>query len=112
VWGVLNWIPIVPLDGGHMAQHFIAIFNEERAPLIAQIITWIAVAVVVPFAIINGYEFGAIIVVMFAFFGFREYRAGQRNARGREGTVEVGSTEIDRAETETGPPDPPPAFPI
>jgi membrane-associated protease RseP (regulator of RpoE activity) len=21
VWGVLNWIPIVPLDGGHMVQH-------------------------------------------------------------------------------------------
>jgi Zn-dependent protease len=112
VWGVLNWIPIVPLDGGHMAQHFIAIFNEERAPLIAQIITWIAVAVVVPFAIINGYEFGAIIVVMFAFFGFREYRADQRGAAGTDGTVGVASTEIERTETETGPPDPPPAFPI
>ncbi|MEN8238663.1 MAG: hypothetical protein ABFR53_05610, partial [Actinomycetota bacterium] len=22
VWGVLNWVPIVPLDGGHMVLHF------------------------------------------------------------------------------------------
>ncbi len=74
VWGVLNWIPIVPLDGGHMVQHFIAIFSEKNAPLISQIITWIAVAVLVPYAWLNGYRFGVFIVVLFAISGFREYR--------------------------------------
>ena len=74
VWGVLNWIPIVPLDGGHMVQSFISIFSPQKAPLISQIITWIAVAVIVPFAWTNGYRFGVIIVVMFAFAGLREYR--------------------------------------
>jgi len=74
VWGVLNWIPIVPLDGGHMVQHFIAIFNEKKAPLFSQIITWTAVVLIVPYAWVNGYRFGVFIVIMFAISGFREYR--------------------------------------
>ena len=74
VWGILNWIPIVPLDGGHMVQHLIAIFSEKRAPLISQIVTWTAVAIIVPYAWVNGYRFGVFIVVMFAISGLREYR--------------------------------------
>jgi len=81
VWGILNWIPIVPLDGGHMVQSFISIFSPKKAPLISQIITWIAVAVIVPYAWTNGYRFGVIIVVMFAFSGLREYR--QQAARSK-----------------------------
>ena len=74
LWGVLNWIPIVPLDGGHMVESFAAIFNEDKAPFIGQVVTWIAVAIVVPLALVNGYQFGAIIVVFFAIAGVREYR--------------------------------------
>ncbi len=74
IWGVLNWIPIVPLDGGHMVQHLVAIVNEEKAPLIGQIVTWIAVAIVVPYAWLNGYRFGVFVVILFAVSGLREYR--------------------------------------
>lgn len=74
IWGVLNWVPIVPLDGGHMVKHLIAIFSPDRAPLIAQVVTWIAVAVIVPLAWTYGYTFAAIIVVFFALAGLREYR--------------------------------------
>ena len=55
-WGVLNWIPIVPLDGGHMTESLAAMIDEDRAPLIGQIVTWTAVAIVVPLALINGYH--------------------------------------------------------
>lgn len=75
VWGVLNWVPIVPLDGGHMAEHLIAVFNEEKAPFIAQVVTWVAVAILVPLALINGFYFAAGIVVFFAFLGWRDYRS-------------------------------------
>ncbi|MCB1246127.1 MAG: site-2 protease family protein [Acidimicrobiia bacterium] len=78
VWGVLNWVPIVPLDGGHMVLHLVAMIDEKRAPLIAQVITWVAVAVIVPLAIWAGYYFAAAIVVFFAFMGFREYRDATR----------------------------------
>jgi stage IV sporulation protein FB len=81
VWGVLNWIPIVPLDGGHMVQHLAAIVDERRAPLIGQIVTWVAVAFVVPIAWISGYRFAALIVVFFAFAGLREYQDQMRSIR-------------------------------
>ncbi len=105
VWGVLNWIPIAPLDGGHMAEHFIAIFNEEKAPFIAQIVTWVTVAIVVPFAIINGYQFGAIMVGVFAFMGYRSYRE-----KTKPPTTEQDPRPAPPASPT--PPDPPPAFPI
>ncbi len=110
VWGVLNWIPIVPLDGGHMMQHFIAIFNEKRAPLIAQIVTWVSVGVIVPLAVVNGFIFGAVIVVIFALAGLREFRQGSARPSKPEMTaVEPG--DVDPVEP-APPSEPPPAFPI
>lgn len=113
VWGILNWVPIVPLDGGHMTQHFIAIFNEDKAPLIAQVVTWIAVAIIVPLALMNGYQFAAILVVMFALFGFREFRANQTRADLPAGMIEAESRDTDHPQAlPPPPPDDPPAFPI
>lgn len=89
VWGVLNWVPIVPLDGGHMVQSLASMVSEEKGPLIAQVVTWIAVAIVVPLAVMNGYDFAAIIVVVFAFSGLRQYRAtaARTAAKNRPPTV-------------------------
>jgi stage IV sporulation protein FB len=111
VWGILNWIPVVPLDGGHMVQHFIAIFSKKKAPLLSQIITWIAVTVIVPYAWLNDYQFGAIIVLMFAFAGLREYR--QKAAIARPGPVRHPQPQSQPAPpADPTPPKPPPDFPI
>ena len=113
VWGVLNWIPIVPLDGGHMVQHLAAMLNEEKAPLIGQIVTWIAVAVVVPYAWLNGYTFGAIIVVMFAFSGLRDYRttAARKKPRAVHPPDPQPAPPADPFPSNK-PPEQPPEFPI
>lgn len=84
VWGILNWVPIVPLDGGHMVQSLAAMVNEEKAPLIGQVVTWITVAIVAPIALMNGFQFAAIIVVLFALSGMREYRASAAAAKAAE----------------------------
>ena len=84
LWGALNWIPIVPLDGGHMVQSLISIWDEERAPFISQVITWIAVAIVVPVALIYGNPWAAVIVVIFAIAGVREYQQRRDAARARK----------------------------
>jgi len=109
IWGALNWIPIVPLDGGHMVQHLAAMFNEDKAPLIGQVVTWAAVAIVVPYAWVNGYRFAVFIVVMFAFNGLREYRAtmARRKARSRPPQDPRPVPPADPT-----PPQPPPEFPI
>jgi stage IV sporulation protein FB len=109
VWGILNWIPIVPLDGGHMVQSLASMVNEERAPLISQVITWMTVAIVAPLAYLNGYQFAAIIVVMFAFSGLREYRAkvDRNKAKSRPLADPQPAPPADPT-----PPTPPPEFPI
>ncbi len=108
VWGILNWIPIVPLDGGHMVQHLAAVFIEEKAPLIGQVVTWISVAIVVPLAWVNGFPFGAIIVIFFAAMGLRDYRAREAAKRA------VTRPEIiaPAPPADPAPPTPPPEFPI
>jgi stage IV sporulation protein FB len=113
VWGILNWVPIVPLDGGHMVLHLVSMFDEERAPLIAQVATWIAVAILAPVAWINGYRFGSLIVIVFAFMGLREYQDTASKRRGHAPSpgapTESGAhPPIDQAPAAPEPPD----FPI
>jgi Zn-dependent protease len=111
VWGILNWIPIVPLDGGHMVQHLAAMVNEDRAPLIGQIVTWVAVVIVVPLAIANGFQLGAVFVVIFAAMGFRTYRA-QEAAKKASTQPEIIAPAPPADPTPPDPPAPPPEFPI
>lgn len=84
VWGILNWVPIVPLDGGHMVQSVASAISEKHGPLISQVITWITVAIIVPLALMTGREFAAIIVVLFAFSGLREYRSAAARQKAKE----------------------------
>jgi len=109
VWGVLNWIPIVPLDGGHMVESLAAMVSEERAPLISQVITWTTVAIVAPLAYLNGYQFAAIIVVMFAFSGLREYRA---KAERQKAKSRLPADPQPAPPADPTPQTPPPEFPI
>jgi len=101
VWGVLNWIPIIPLDGGHMVKHLAGMVNEEKAALVGQVVTWITVAVVVPLAISKGFTFAAVLVVIFAVSGLREYRA---QSKPRPKPPIAPSDPVDQSE--------PPQFPI
>lgn len=111
IWGVLNWIPVVPLDGGHMVQHLVSMFDEERAPLIGQIVTWVTLAVLIPLAWINGYRFAVLILVFFAFAGFREYRSEmdrRERQRAAERAADGGSVAPDEIlPAPPGPPTPP-----
>ncbi|MGI9665865.1 MAG: hypothetical protein ACR2N2_02030, partial [Acidimicrobiia bacterium] len=111
IWGVLNWIPIVPLDGGHMVQSLISVWDEDRAPFIGQVITWIAVAIVVPLALMNGYQFGAIIVVVFAFAGVREYQqkkeAREAAQQAAERADQISNGTISPEDVRPAPPAPP-----
>jgi stage IV sporulation protein FB len=37
-WGLLNWLPIRPLDGGHLLQSFLERFTPQRVDVIARIV--------------------------------------------------------------------------
>ncbi len=118
VWGVLNWIPIVPLDGGHMLQHVVSLFDEKRAPIIGQVVTWITLGILVPIAWINGYRFAVFILAFFAIAGWREYRdemdrrrrVAERAAKPPAGDVVEGVVVTEEVRpAPPAPPTPPPA---
>ncbi len=114
VWGVLNWLPVVPLDGGHMVQHLISIFDEERAPFIGQVITWATVAVLSPIAWVNGYRFAVLILGFFALAGWREYRDEMDRrtaAKHRSEAAERGVVVPDEVRPAPPAPPTPPAHP-
>jgi hypothetical protein len=50
-WGLLNWLPIRPLDGGHLLESFLDRFVSHRADLIARIVFTGTAAAAVAFAI-------------------------------------------------------------
>lgn len=72
IWGALNWLPILPLDGGNMAWNALEIVTPTYALRIAKALT-IVTAAVAAYLAINLWEatFGAIFVGIIALQGLR-----------------------------------------
>lgn len=72
MWGALNWLPILPLDGGNMARYALALVTPTHALKVAKGLTLIAAAVVVYLAIqVWDNTFGAVFVAIIAFQGLQ-----------------------------------------
>ncbi|MEN8235479.1 MAG: site-2 protease family protein [Actinomycetota bacterium] len=104
VWGILNWIPILPLDGGHMLQHGLEIFTPKRAAGIARVVSIIAGVIVIGIALYFGEMFLAIFVAMITFMGMRSGQQAKPKPRPLQPQPEP--------PTEQPPNQEPPAFPI
>jgi len=51
VWGIFNWLPVLPLDGGHMAQSALAlVLGEHRALRAAKVLSVVIGIAAVAFA--------------------------------------------------------------
>jgi Zn-dependent protease len=75
-WGVLNLLPILPLDGGNVlraiAQHLMSDDRGERAARYTSIAVAVAIGI---FALTSHYRFGALMLAYFAFFNYQALRA-------------------------------------
>ena len=74
VWGVLNWVPILPLDGGHMLQHGLEMFTPAKAVGIARVVSVVVGVAAVVAAFYYGRTFLAIFVGMITLMGLRSAR--------------------------------------
>jgi len=72
LWGALNWLPILPLDGGNMAWHALEFVTPRAALRIAKGLTLVTAALAA-FMAINLWDntFGAVFVVIIALQGLR-----------------------------------------
>ena len=72
LWGALNWLPILPLDGGNMAWHALELVTPRYSLRIAKGLTIVTTAVVAYVAIyLWDNTFGAIFVAIIASQGLR-----------------------------------------
>ena len=72
LWGALNWLPILPLDGGNMAWHALEFVTPTYALRIAKGLTIIAAAVAAYLAIdLWESTFAAVFVAIIALQGLR-----------------------------------------
>lgn len=76
-WGVLNLLPMLPLDGGHVMRNLWQWFrrnSDERTPLIISI--GVGVLVIIA-ALVFGQIFGAMLGFFFTFNNFMALRSGR-----------------------------------
>jgi len=104
VWGVLNWVPILPLDGGHMLQHALAMVAPARAAGIARVVSVIAGVAAVAAAFYYGQTFLAIFVGMITLMGLR--------SSGGEDSSPAPAAEPGPTTRHAQPEEEPPSFPI
>ena len=69
-WALVNLVPIIPLDGGHIA---LALLGPQRQRT-ALLISLVSAGLMLFLALTNGFVFGAIIVGMMAFNNIRSLR--------------------------------------
>ncbi len=100
-WGVLNWIPMLPLDGGHMLQHALTIFTPRYADRLTLGISAVVGVGLVGAAFYFGQAFLAIFLVFILLSGLRSLP--ESTARPPRRDAKPPPAESDQE---------PPAFPI
>jgi stage IV sporulation protein FB len=70
-WGVLNWIPLLPLDGGHMLHHALAIFWPRQAVQIAVGVSLVVGVILIGAAFYFGELFMAFFLIFIVISGLR-----------------------------------------
>ena len=115
-WGILNWIPIRPLDGGQMLTSALEIMFPERGEVIARVVSGIVGAAVVLVAIVMRAPFLVVFVALITIIGLQTDSTApsessrivpRRGPKGNAPSLQIG----DAGEIEQDYPEPP-VFPI
>jgi Zn-dependent protease len=70
-WGVLNWIPLLPLDGGHMMNHALAIVWPKQAGTVALGVSTVVGVGLIGAALYYDQSFLAVFLIFILVSGWR-----------------------------------------
>jgi hypothetical protein len=126
IWGVLNWAPIRPLDGGQMLTSALEIPFPKRGEAIAMVLSFLFGIAAVLVLLRYGQTFAAIFVGIIVLAGMRSEPRGQRPGHPQQPSPPPAQPQpherpASGAQPATPPPSPPaespadpdpPAFPI
>ncbi len=103
VWGILNWVPILPLDGGHMLRSLLEMVLPLRAAAITRAVSVVVGGTLVVIAWAYGQRFLALFLVLVVAAGMRR-EPGTGSSPGPDPAGDETPRDV--------PPRTPPEFPI
>jgi Zn-dependent protease len=74
-WGILNLLPVSPLDGGHAVRNFLRTFLDDKVAFV--IAVWVGIVVGVAVAILSvraGEFFLAVLLAWFVYMNFQHWQ--------------------------------------
>jgi len=74
LWCLLNFIPLIPLDGGHLARYILEKIFEQNGHKISIIIGLGCTVLVAPYLYYEGFFFFGTLLVIFGFQNFQVLR--------------------------------------
>ncbi len=77
-WGLLNLLPILPMDGGNIMSAFFQVFSPKKGETAARVVSLFVAAAVGGFAVLHGAYFGAMLAGLYAFRNVQAIRAGRK----------------------------------
>ena len=111
-WGILNWIPVLPLDGGHMMESLLAIVVPRRAVTIAKGVSLVVGVALIVVALKYGERFLAFFLVFIVLAGLREPSGSAPTEAGGGAETDEPVRPAPPAPPDQPRPDRPPEFPI
>jgi Zn-dependent protease len=77
-WGVLNLLPILPMDGGNIMSSFFQLFSPKHGETAARVVSMGVAATVGGAAVFFGFYFGALLAGLYLVRNFQALRAGRK----------------------------------
>ena len=75
LWGILNLMPVAPLDGGHAVRNFLRMFLADRVAFVISV--WIAIVagiLIVIAGLRTGYVFLALLIAWYVFMNYQQWQ--------------------------------------
>ena len=103
-WGVLNLLPILPMDGGNVLFQFLNLLTKGHGERPARIVSLVLAGGIGVVALVKGAQFPALLAAMFSFQNIQALRQGtvhEREAPLRE-RLDAGFRALDQGDAEAG----------
>lgn len=98
-WGLLNWLPIRPLDGGHLLESFLEKVAPRRAEIIARVVFTATAAIALAIALLMHLYF---IAALAGWLLLSEFTIGRETPQPSPGLPVFSYDDSDREDAEPG----------
>jgi stage IV sporulation protein FB len=82
IWSIFNLVPVLPLDGGHIARELLCYLDERKAESRAQLISMITAGLVAVLAFVMRQPFAGVLMIFLAISSYQAWQFAKGRGRG------------------------------